>query len=883
MSDEIKMEPIAEEVIIPAPEVKPSIAPKRIQYCIYSGCDVNSGTCGPGVSMIRFPQPRDHLAICRRWVKLVGKKNFRAKNVNTFTYICSKHFPDDAVLDFKVNRTLDPYPAEGCVAPKPPKPRAKKAPVVKQEVSEDNGEAFTAVDATVDDAANLNGEQEVQSMSSSAPSETHSEKVPSSISEDVARASSVKQEMAEQQKTNISNEDVIRNSNEEETVFIDAEKGSESFQKVSQQDSSTSQSDSSSKEQQQEITSVTQVFLETDDTVAPSDVDKSVVKTWVVPPTVFDQQQVENIKPEDDNKVNVKDILKVELNTEVQLACTRCKRKVTTKYGANSKLFRKMKRRATGLRAPDLSDLSAIKYVCKNCSYIIKKMPKKKVRAKRPVKAKESPLCPYCGQIFPPGNRFKFHMNKELGIFPFRCKLDDCTFKGHSPSAVRTHQVHEHGLIRPNFSSKTCAKCEKKVINLPQHMSRFHDPNNKFQCQICTYQFPNALSLKVHNRHKHGPLGEFRPKCDCGMTFTDKRALHKHYQKTCKAHPNYEETMPIKCTQCSIRFRTSHALAIHMGRDHSEKRYQCPVCLKQHSSKNLHIRHVQICTKKKAEEEEAKRKAAEEEAKAAEAAKAGSKKGSSKRSTAKNPRDKESILRRRTWKCECGKSFTDKKTLHKHYKKTCKAYPTIEQSLPLGCSQCTNRFRTSHALAIHMGRDHAQKQFECVKCNARHSNKMLHMKHISQCMPNQEIKVVEINNIPQQQQQQQLIAMGDNSNSMVTVDDRVSIVSSERIVSPIVTQEQPPPAQQQQHHYVTFNKVQNQHEIVTYQTVTLQEDQLHRLPAVQYQPQELTRTWITTAANPVTEYTTITNPTQIHTLTPQPAYLPAPYSHFQKQ
>ena len=94
-----------------------------VKKCCYGLCESSSLDC-KDVTFIRFPQPKYSLTKCRRWAQLCGRSDFNHKNVSTFTWICSKHFPIDAELDFRKNKDLEPYPHPVQVsrsAPKQPK------------------------------------------------------------------------------------------------------------------------------------------------------------------------------------------------------------------------------------------------------------------------------------------------------------------------------------------------------------------------------------------------------------------------------------------------------------------------------------------------------------------------------------------------------------------------------------------------------------------------------------------------------------------------------------------------------------------------------------------------------------------------------------------
>ena len=95
--------------------------------------------------------------------------------------------------------------------------------------------------------------------------------------------------------------------------------------------------------------------------------------------------------------------------------------------------------------------------------------------------------------------------------------------------------------------------------------------------------------------------------------------------------------------------------------------------------------------------------------------------------------------------CGCGKvlrKFNNMKTKKldkeylQHLLETCSAHPDVTVNLPFKCSQCDVRLRTQKALDIHVGRFHVEKSFNCPICDMKHSNKMLHFRHIEQCNKN---------------------------------------------------------------------------------------------------------------------------------------------------
>ena len=90
------------------------------KVCVYGLCKSKSDLdtsewCidTDGVKFIRFPQLKWNKKRCHEWVQACGRSDFSSKNVNNFTWICSKHFPLEANLDFRANKELTPFPHTG--------------------------------------------------------------------------------------------------------------------------------------------------------------------------------------------------------------------------------------------------------------------------------------------------------------------------------------------------------------------------------------------------------------------------------------------------------------------------------------------------------------------------------------------------------------------------------------------------------------------------------------------------------------------------------------------------------------------------------------------------------------------------------------------------
>ena len=84
-----------------------------VKTCVYGLCDSKDSDPGEDLKFIRFPQRRYNLKKCKEWVQACGRTDFSCKNVNNFTWICSKHFPLGVSLDFRKNKELQPFPHTG--------------------------------------------------------------------------------------------------------------------------------------------------------------------------------------------------------------------------------------------------------------------------------------------------------------------------------------------------------------------------------------------------------------------------------------------------------------------------------------------------------------------------------------------------------------------------------------------------------------------------------------------------------------------------------------------------------------------------------------------------------------------------------------------------
>lgn len=81
-------------------------------HCVWGTCTSDSRRPVEGVSFLPFPKPTKNFKQAKRWASLCGRgKHFSVKNINAYTYICSKHFEMDEVPSLKENPCLEPFNA----------------------------------------------------------------------------------------------------------------------------------------------------------------------------------------------------------------------------------------------------------------------------------------------------------------------------------------------------------------------------------------------------------------------------------------------------------------------------------------------------------------------------------------------------------------------------------------------------------------------------------------------------------------------------------------------------------------------------------------------------------------------------------------------------
>ena len=80
----------------------------KLYTCVYESCEVRIGPKST-LKFANFVKPKTDLVRAIRWVSLTGRSDFKTKDIDRFTVICEQHFPQGVDLDWKTNKSLEPF------------------------------------------------------------------------------------------------------------------------------------------------------------------------------------------------------------------------------------------------------------------------------------------------------------------------------------------------------------------------------------------------------------------------------------------------------------------------------------------------------------------------------------------------------------------------------------------------------------------------------------------------------------------------------------------------------------------------------------------------------------------------------------------------------
>lgn len=168
---------------------------------------------------------------------------------------------------------------------------------------------------------------------------------------------------------------------------------------------------------------------------------------------------------------------------------------------------------------------------------------------------------------------------------PILCDYCDKTFLHQAQ--LNLHVKRMHSL--EGDKTKLCYICDKKVVELKDHMNSMHAMENEIKCDFCDLNYFNVNYLKRHICIVHKGIKDI--KCNlCEKSFQAPQALVIHLKTI------HEKKKEFCCNICNKTFGTNSSLGVHKRNVHyrlkEKKCNHCEKCFQSSQSLNYHIQNV---------------------------------------------------------------------------------------------------------------------------------------------------------------------------------------------------------------------------------------------------------------------------------------------------
>lgn len=143
-------------------------------------------------------------------------------------------------------------------------------------------------------------------------------------------------------------------------------------------------------------------------------------------------------------------------------------------------------------------------------------------------------ICEICGFRSATSSSYYMHNKiKHEKKYDFKCPQCDKNFVSQGILNHHLRKKHiEDESERKKFQCSMCNKTTKTKVHLQEHIALHHEKISKFSCHLCERKCHSELSLKTHMKYVHS--NKFI-RCDfegCGKVFKHPKDLNNHFRKS---------------------------------------------------------------------------------------------------------------------------------------------------------------------------------------------------------------------------------------------------------------------------------------------------------------------------------------------------------------